>query len=165
MQMSRIDRLFSHVPPGQFGRYLIVGAWNTLFGYGVFAALVAVLDPVIPHGYILANLLASIIAITVAFFGYKLFVFKTKGNYLKEWLRCLAVYGGGVALSMVLLPLVVELLHYGLGIGKAAPYVAGALITMVLAAANFMGHKRFSFRQHPPGIQDPGIQRGNASGV
>ena len=30
-------RLVDHIPPGQFGRYLLVGAWNTLFGYGSFA--------------------------------------------------------------------------------------------------------------------------------
>ena len=33
------------------------------------------------------------LGITVAFLCYKHFVFRTKGNYLKEWLRCFAVYG------------------------------------------------------------------------
>jgi hypothetical protein len=32
-----IAKLTRHIPPGQFGRYLLVGAWNTLFGYGSFA--------------------------------------------------------------------------------------------------------------------------------
>jgi len=76
--------------PGQFGRYLLVGAWNTLFGYGTFALFTAVLNPIVPHSYIWASLLSSLLNITVAYFGYKWFVFKTKGNYLREWMRCVA---------------------------------------------------------------------------
>jgi len=145
-----IVRLLDHVPPNQFGRYLLVGAWNTLFGYGVFAALVAVLDPRIPNGYVLANVLGSVLSITVAFLGYKWFVFKTKGNYLREWLRCMAVYGSGVALGTVILPLIVELLRRGFGMGTAAPYVGGALLLGGSAMFNFMGHKHFSFQGMPP---------------
>src|SRR5271169_2208371 len=87
-------KLTSHIPPEQFGRYLLVGAWNTLFGYGSFATLTAVLDPIVPHSYILACVIASLLNITVSYLGYKWFVFKTQGNYLREWARCVTVYSG-----------------------------------------------------------------------
>src|ERR1035437_8903670 len=79
--------LTRHIPPGQFGRYLLVGTWNTLFGYGTFALFTAVLNPFVPHSYILASLLSSLLNITVAYLGYKWFVFKTRGHYLREWMR------------------------------------------------------------------------------
>src|SRR5271168_2008252 len=60
-------RLVNHVPAGELGRYLLVGLWNTLFGYSTFAALVFILDPILAHGYILANVLSGLVNITVAF--------------------------------------------------------------------------------------------------
>ncbi len=141
-----LERLTSHVPPGQLGRYLAVGTWNTLFGYATFAALVFTLEP-IAHGYILASIVSSLINITVAFLGYKWFVFKTRGNYLREWARSVAVYSSSIVLGAVTLPILVQALRYGLGSGRSAPYIAGALVTGFGVIFNFWGHKSFSFRQ------------------
>jgi putative flippase GtrA len=89
-------KLTRNIPPGQFGRYLLVGAWNTLFGYGSFAFFTAILSPMIPYSYIVASVISSLLNISVSYLGYKWFVFKTRGNYLREWLRCVAVYSGGI---------------------------------------------------------------------
>ena len=104
---SRLELLTKHVPPGQLVRYLLTGAWNTLFGYGTFALFTALLAPLGRQSYILAVIPSTVINVTVAFFGYKWFVFKTKGNYFREWCRCVAVYSSSMALSMVLLPILV----------------------------------------------------------
>src|SRR5262245_9929820 len=93
---SHIDSLFRHIPKKQFGRYLLVGIWNAAFGYGTFALFTWILDHYMPASYMAASLIASVLNITVAFLGYKWFVFKTRGNYLKEWVRCLMVYSGGI---------------------------------------------------------------------
>src|ERR1022692_5119661 len=85
--------LTRHIPPGQFGRYLLVGAWNTLFGYGTFALFTAVLNPVVPHSYILASLLSSLLNITVAYLGYKWFVFKTSFFQAEDGIRDYKVTG------------------------------------------------------------------------
>ena len=135
-----------HIPPGQFGRYLLVGAWNTFFGYGTFALFTAVLNPIVPHSYIWASLLSSLLNITVAYFGYKWFVFKTKGNYLREWMRCVAVYSGGIAFALIALPVLVVLIRRNTRFVAEAPYIAGALLTVVVVVYNFLGHKKFSFR-------------------
>jgi putative flippase GtrA len=55
------SRLSNHVPAGELGRYLLVGVWNTLFGYSTFAALVFLLEPVLAHGYVLANVLSGLV--------------------------------------------------------------------------------------------------------
>ena len=146
MWRSYFDRLTRHIPPGQLGRYLVVGTWNAAFGYGTFALLTWLLDRYIPASYMAASLLSSVLNITVAFLGYKWFVFKTKGNYLKEWIRCLMVYSGGIVLGLALLPPTVWLVSWITGTPRAAPYIAGALLLGVQVVVSFLGHKNFSFK-------------------
>jgi len=141
-----MKRLTQHIPPGQFGRYLLVGLWNTLFGYGTFALLTALLTPIVPYSYIWASLLSSLLNITVAYLGYKWFVFKTKGNYLREWLRCVAVYGSGILLTLMALPVLVFVIRRNTHFVSQAPYIAGAILTVVVVVYSFIGHKKFSFR-------------------
>ncbi|MGA2005577.1 MAG: GtrA family protein [Terriglobales bacterium] len=138
--------LTRHVPPGQFGRYLLVGVWNTLFGYGTFALLTAVLTPIVPYSYMWASLFSSLLNITVAYLGYKWFVFKTKGNYLHEWLRCVAVYGSGIVIGLIALPVLVTIIRHKTRFVAQAPYIAGAILMAVTVVYSFLGHKKFSFR-------------------
>ena len=134
------------MPQGQFARYLMVGVWNTVFGYSLYALFTALLMPRVRFGYIYASVASNLIAITVAYFCYKIFIFKTQGNYLMEWLRCILVYGSALLPGLVLLPLLVGCLHYGFHLGQSAPYVAGALWTGLTVIYSFLGHKNFSFR-------------------
>jgi putative flippase GtrA len=141
--------LAAHFPPGQFVRYLLVGMWNTLFGYSLYAALTAGLTPLIPYSYMVASVLANVVSITVAFLGYKWFVFRTKGNYLREWARCVAVYSSAMAVGLALLPILVGLVRHYTRYQGQAPYIAGALLTGVSVVFSFVGHRRFSFRPRP----------------
>ncbi|MGO8719114.1 MAG: GtrA family protein [Acidobacteriaceae bacterium] len=145
-KMPRWARLTGHIPPGQFARYLAVGVWNTVFGYSLYALFTALLMPRLRFGYILAAIFSNLISITVAYFGYKLFVFKTQGNYLVEWSRCILVYGSGMLPGLVLLPLLVEGLDRGFHLEQSGPYIAGALVTGLTVLYTFFGHKHFSFR-------------------
>ena len=144
--------LTRHIPPGQLGRYLVVGIWNTVFGYSTFAFFTAVLDRYIPASYMAASLVSSVLNITVSFLGYKWFVFKTKGNYWKEWFRCIIVYSGSIILGLALLPPTVWLVSYVTGNTRTAPYIAGALVMGVQIVLSFIGHKTFSFKS----VSQPG---------
>jgi len=144
-----LAKLTSHIPPGQFGRYLAVGVFNTVVGYSSYVILTAVLTPHVPYAYVLAGALSSVLNITIAFLNYKWFVFKTKGNYLREWLRCLVVYGGGILLAPVLLPLTVFAIRHLTRADASAPYIAGALLMGVGVIVSFLGHKNFSFGASP----------------
>ncbi|MGC1784914.1 MAG: GtrA family protein [Acidobacteriaceae bacterium] len=141
--------LTSHIPPGEFLRYLLVGGWNTLFGYCVYALFTALLMPRIRFGYVYAAVFSNLLAISVAYLGYKFFVFRTRGNYLVEWSRCVLVYGSAMLPGLVLLPLLVEGLHYGFHLERSAPYIAGALTMGLSVIYSFFGHKHFSFRASP----------------
>lgn len=152
-------RLLSHIPPGQFVRYLCVGAFNTLFGYTTFAVINFLLHRRgVPVSYIFAYAISNVINITVAFFGYKFFVFQTRGNYLSEWLKAMAVYWSGFLPGILLLPIAVRvlnlilpaqvaLLHYSFGRKDAAPYIANAALLCFGVIYSFLGHKHVTFRR------------------
>ncbi len=136
-------------PPAGFVqiiRYLLVGGLNTAFGYGSFALLNYLLTGHVPYPYMFANLAANVFSITFAFIGYKFFVFKTKGNFWREYLRTYAVYGTSMLVGFVLLPTLVFLLGFVIRRTALVPYVAQALCTGVVVFASYFGHKRFSFR-------------------
>lgn len=133
----------------QFVRYLMVGGFNTLFGYGLFALLNWLFtDRLGPFSYMYASVLAGLISITVAFLGYKWFVFRTKGNYLVEWLRCIGVYGSSVIVGLVGLPILVPILRQHLDRPQSASYIAAAVMTIVTVLFSFVGHKNVSFREN-----------------
>lgn len=129
----------------QWVSYLAVGACNTLFGYGCFALFTFLLTPRLAYGYVAASLLANLFAITFAFFGYKWFVFKTKGNYFKEWIRCVGVYAGSMVVSAAALPFVVGIIRRQTGHDRSAPYIAGAIVLVFSVVSSFFGHRHISF--------------------
>ena len=178
---SWLSKLLSHLPPGQLLRYLCVGVFNTVFGYCTFAVILFLLNRSVPQHFlyltvIAASLLCTPLNITVAYFGYKLFVFKTHGNYLKEWLKSFGVYGIGMLPGLFALSAITRLLqallhrhsaslhHLGdtlalhlhgpllsllhnLSSGKAmAGYLAGAFVQGFTILFSFLGHKNVTFR-------------------
>ena len=159
---TRLQRLVNLFPPGQFFRYLCVGMFNTVFGYTTAAAVLFFLNHHAAQRFLYltvpaASVFSTPLNITVAYFGYKLFVFKTRGNYLVEWLRTFAVYGTGMVPGLLALSALTRFLQSWLHLNRSAGYLALALIQGVTTIYSFVGHKKFSFRpskkdksrQHP----------------
>lgn len=140
-----IEWVVNHFPPGQFGRYLAVGLVNTVFGYSTYAGLTALLTPHIPFAYMLASVISSFINITFSFLNYKRFIFKTRGNYLREWSRCVLVYGSTMFVGTIVLPFAVFAVRALSPARASAPYIAGGLLMGANILAGFLGHKNFSF--------------------
>ena len=182
---GRLQRLVNLFPPGQFVRYLYIGVFNTFFGYISFAVTLTLLNALVPARLlyltvILASILPTPLNITVAYFCYKFLVFRTKGNYLGEWLKCFAVYGTGMIPSLVALSALTRFLQsmiHGhaaslhvflstverhlsgrplaflqhIATGKAiAGYIAGAVVIGVSTVYSFVGHKKVTFRVKNP---------------
>lgn len=135
---SRLAGLFAR----QGVRYLIAGGWNTAFGYGMYAGPYYLLHDRI-H-YMVIAVVANVLAISMAYATHKLFVFRTKGNALREYLKFYGVYGLTAALGLVALPFCIEVL-------KINPYVAPLLIMGVTAGVSYFGHKHFSFKPRTKG--------------
>jgi putative flippase GtrA len=137
----------THKSVGQFVRYILVGGFNTAFGYGLFALLTWCFRGLGSYNYMYAAVLSNAIAISVAFLGYKWLVFRTRGHYLIEWVRCFGVYGSSALIGLAGLPILVPILRHFVHRPELAPYIAGAIMTVVTVLFSFAGHKNFSFRQ------------------
>jgi putative flippase GtrA len=148
MKFRLIAWLAGHFPPGLFLRYLLVGVWNTVVGFSIYALITYYLTKThLPAAYMYSVAPSCFINITMAFFLYKWFVFRTKGNYWREYRRTMAVYWSLFIPAMLILPVLVNLLRWLFHMGAAAPYVANALLTVVGVIYNFLGYKKYSFKQ------------------
>lgn len=117
--------------------YLVVGGWNTLFGYLVWALLQYLLHDYVYYLFIL--ILAWFPAVLNAYIGYRIFVFRSKGNIWRELPRFSLVYVGTLCISLVGLPILLHVLPFNI-------YVTQALFTMAMVVASYLSHKYFSFR-------------------
>ena len=81
------------------------------------------------------------------FSGYKHFVFRTKGNYLKEYIRCFAVYGVSTPAELLILPAATKLFQLTSLTHGRAPYLAGVASAVVIASYSYFAHKKFSFKR------------------
>ncbi|KKR38755.1 MAG: GtrA family protein [Parcubacteria group bacterium GW2011_GWF2_40_10] len=116
--------------------YLLVGVWNTIFGYGSFVLLYYLFSLYVHYLFLLV--ISNILSITNAYVGYKFFVFKTKGDYLKEYIRFYLVYGVAFILNLVLLPVIVEFF-------KISPVIAQIFVIGLVIITSYFGHKHYSF--------------------
>ncbi|HVO30688.1 MAG TPA: GtrA family protein [bacterium] len=124
-------------------RFVIVGGWNTVFGYGVYVGLYfalgrwAVTETVRSMA---AVTVATAIAVAQAFVSYKYFVFRGSGEVVKEFAKFSVVYLVMFGVNLLALPL---LLHFT----PLGPVVAQAVIVVGSAAASYLAHTNFSFRE------------------
>ena len=125
-----------HKAGPRFSRYAVTGVWNTAFGYGVFALMVARLSG--QMHYLLIAALSSVLAISNAYLVHKTFVFLTRGHYLREYSRYWLVYGATGVLGLGLLAVMVSGLRVNV-------YLAQAGVVALQALLSFAGHRRFSF--------------------
>jgi putative flippase GtrA len=117
--------------------YLLVGAWNTLFGYAVFALLYYLLAAHLHVDLILV--VSYLISIANAYVGYRYIVFRSTGNMARELPRFTTVYLVTLAANLVVLPLALHRLPWN-------AYVVQGLFTVVIVLLSYLGHKYFSFR-------------------
>jgi putative flippase GtrA len=130
-------------------RFLVVGAWNVLFSMGTLW----VLERLIPYapGSALAATLGVIgakqvvlvanwvIGVTQNLFTFKLLVFRTKGNWLREYGRMYVTYTGTFLVESVMVQTISAIAGWSLFWARI-PTLA---VVMVLS---YLGHKYFTFR-------------------
>src|SRR5947207_11539554 len=112
--------------------YLVVGGWNTVFGYGVWALLQFLLGEHL-H-YLLVVLIAWPIAVLNAYLGYRYLVFNSRGSILRELPRFSLVYLTTLGINLVLLPIALRVLPFTI-------YVVQALLTVIVVVGSYLGHK------------------------
>jgi putative flippase GtrA len=118
-------------------KFVLIGIYNTLFGYAVFAGL----HEALPHvNYMLVLIVSREISVVSAFIAYRLFVFKVKGGMVADFMRFWLVYSGAMIANLIALPFFVEIVGLNVLLAQA--------ITMILTViSSWIGHNRFSFKR------------------
>jgi putative flippase GtrA len=138
------------LPSGEVIRFLMVGGFNTVFSLALYNGFVFIIHRMLPNRGLplivdIASITSKPIAITIAFLCYKHFVFRTKGNYLKEWLKCFAVYGISTPAELIILPLATTFfVHFTI---PHPTFLAGLVNSVVIACYSYFAHKKFSFKR------------------
>ena len=117
--------------------YLVVGGWNTVFGYCVWALMQYLLGDYLP--YLVIVVLAWPIAVLNAYIGYRYIVFRSRGPILRELPRFSLVYVATLLVNLAILPIALRVLPFNI-------YVVQALLLGTLVVCSYLGHKHFSFR-------------------
>jgi putative flippase GtrA len=117
-------------------RFLITGGWNTVFGVGIYVLLYEWLHEYV--NYLVLLIPSNILAITNAYICYKLFVFKTRGNVLREYFRFYVVYGGTMLLGFLIMFILVD--------GCAlSPITSQFFCVAITTVCSYISHRRYSF--------------------
>ena len=134
--MSNYERIFKFLQKKKI-RYLIAGGCNTLFGYLTGLVLYGLLRTKL-H-IILISILANIIAITSAYILYKLYVFDTKGNYLKEYARMYVTYGLSAVIGTFSIWIMVDKLDIEF-------WIAQGVIVLSMTIFTYLVNSRYTFK-------------------
>ena len=128
-------------------RFVLVGIWNTFFGYGLFFLLDTFFNNYLSKErivYMLAISLAQFFAIINAFIFHKFITFKTqtKGmDLVKEFIKFFSSYLFIFILNLVLLPLFVEI--FGL-----VPKLAALFLIPISMVVSFIMLSQVAFKEN-----------------
>lgn len=130
---------------GEKLRYLVVGVWNTVFAYGLFAVMWLLLGP-----WLTSLTTKSIAAVIVQWSSWflsvpqstttmKYLVFKSTGRLPSQIFRAYFIYLPAQFLSMGILWVGTALLHL--------PVLLAQFITVLITVIfSYFGHKYFTFK-------------------
>lgn len=119
-------------------RFLILGAWNSLFGYCSFALGYLLLHQWLQ--YVVIAVLAHVVAISQSFLTHKFLVFRSTGRWPAEFLRFNLTHLGTFLAGLAGLVLLVD----GFNLH---PLVAQAIVLAATVVVGYLAHARFSFRR------------------
>lgn len=131
----KVENLWFKIVPEKL-RFLLVGGFNTVFAYGVYAFLLEIIK--LP--YLLALFIQYFITINVSVATMRYYVFRSKGNFIKEFLKAWSVYIGLFFANTVGLSFLVEICRIDELWAQGIYLTFSTILTYIL-------HKYFSFRK------------------
>ncbi len=117
-------------------RFLLVGGFNTVFAYGVYALLLIVFR----MPYLLALIVQYFITINVSIATMRYYVFQSKGDIVAEFVKAWGVYIGLFVANTIGLSFLIEALKVDALWAQGFYLVFSTIVTYLL-------HKYFSFRK------------------
>ena len=119
--------------------FLVVGGYNTVFGYLLFCLLQIGLQDRLHYLTILT--ISHFLSVINSFLSFKIFVFKTKNNWLFEYCKANLVYLFYLANNFWLLWLLVDIFHCN-------KFLAQLLCIVILTIITYFLHKNFVYKKH-----------------
>ncbi len=116
-------------------RYGVVGAMTQIVYLSVLGTALAT-----GVHYLVGLVAAQLVAMAFAFPAYRGQVFRATGPVGRQLLAFLGVWWTGAAMSLVGVPLLVEL-------GGLRPFVAQLLVLVAVVTLSFLGHREVTFRR------------------
>ena len=124
--------------------FLVIGGVNTVLSYGFFVGFEILLGD--RTGYIVALVLTHLASVPCAFLLYRWFVFRVRGNFLRDLGRFELVYLSAFLMNLAVLPILVEWANL--------PVIAAqTIVVLISVGVTFFGHKHFSFRRQGMAIK------------
>lgn len=123
-------------------RYLLVGAWNTVFGVVLFTLLYLAFGHALGYAAVLA--VAQVVAVLQAHTTQRLLVWRSRGRYATELVRFSVVYAATYGLNLGLLALAVEALHFPVLPSQYA-------LTAILLVPAYLAQRGWAFATAPDG--------------
>ena len=115
-------------------RFLLVGGFNTVFSYLLFAFFVKIIE----MPYQAALIINYIISTNVSIFTMRYYVFRSFGDLGKEYCKAFGVYLLILGLNYVAMYMMVDVWHMD-------ELVAQAIYTVVITFFTYFMHKYVSF--------------------
>lgn len=119
-------------------RFALAGAANTAFGLSFYPALLWAV-PLLRTHYLVALGIAQAVCLCFAYATYKLGVFRTRGNFLREFSTFSSFYLFNYAANWAALPMLVEW-------GRVPPAIAQLGFNAVVIVGSYFWHSRVTFR-------------------
>ncbi len=118
-------------------RFLIVGGYNTVFGYLAFTVLYLTVGERI--NYLIVGLAAHAVAAVNAFVVHRLFVFRSSKGWFAEYLRFNLSQLASLSFGMAALYALVSF-------GHLKPLIAQAMAVSASVVISYALHRFFTFR-------------------
>lgn len=120
-----------------FIRFLVIGCINAGISYIIYAICVWILGA---EYYQLCVALQWILSSFISYLNQKFFVFCTKGNYVKEYLKCCSTWAVSYVLNVIILEIFVRFLIKNV-------YIAQFISLFVVSIATYVLFKFFAFKK------------------
>lgn len=119
-------------------RFLFIGGVNAAFSYIIFAIAVYLIGQ---EHYQICVALQWAISSVFSFVNQKLFVFCTKGHWLREYIKCCTTWVVSYAVNAIILEIIVRYMTKNVYVGQFVSILLAAMVTYVL-------FKYYAFRHH-----------------
>lgn len=117
-------------------RFLNIGFVNLAFLLGIGLVFDYYLRGIFPT--FLIALLVSLFHVTFSFISRKIFIYKTRRDWLKEYVRCLLLYGGSILIYSFLMWLFVDGLHMYFFVAQIFSLLSGKIYYTLASYVYFM---------------------------